>query len=212
MSCAINVADILLKNECLQLSPSSPFSYASGLKGPIYCDNRQILSFPDGRNKVVKYFLEKLSESGWEYDQLAGLATAGIPHCAFIAHELNKPMIYIRGKAKGHGKQNQVEGKFSEGQSVVLVEDLINQGKSLEDAIQAAIEVGLRPVGVISIVTYEMKKSQEVLDKYKLPLISLTNFSTITDLALEQNLISAEELLMLNSWQSDPVAWSGTSA
>ncbi len=212
MSCAIDIADILLKNECLQLSPSSPFTYASGLKGPIYCDNRQILSLPEARLKVVKYFLEKLSESGWKYDQLAGLATAGIPHCAFIAHELNRPMIYIRGKAKGHGKQNQVEGKFTAGQSIVLVEDLINQGKSLEDAIEAAIAVGLKPVGVLSIVTYGMNKSEEILGKYKLPLISLTNFSTITHLALEQNLISAEELSMLNSWQSDPVAWSGTTA
>lgn len=212
MSCAIEIADILLKNECLQLSPLDPFTYASGLKGPIYCDNRQLLSLPEAREKVVKYFLEKLESCEWKYDQLAGLATAGIPHCAFIAHELKAPMIYIRGKAKGHGKQNQVEGKFSKGQSIVLVEDLINQGKSLKDAIEAAQAEGLKVVGVLSIVTYEMTKSKDILEEFNLPLISLTNFSTITNLALEQKLISTEEFTMLNSWQSNPAAWCTTKA
>ena len=212
MSCEVVVADILLKNECLQLSPSKPFSYASGLKGPIYCDNRQLLSIPGPRATIVKHLVEKVKKSGWKFDQLAGLATAGIPHCSFMAYDMNVPMIYIRGKAKGHGKQNQVEGKFKAGESVVLVEDLVNQGRSLEDAIEAALAVGLKPVGVISIVTYEMAKSKEILDKYKLPIICLTNFSTITKLGLEQNIISAEEHSMLNSWQSDPVAWSSSLA
>ncbi len=210
MTCDVKIANILLENGCVQLSPSKPFIYASGLKGPIYCDNRQLLSLPIARRIVVDFLVRELSNSGWGFDQLAGLATAGIPHCSFVAHETNAPMIYIRGKAKGHGKQNQVEGKFSAGESIVLVEDLINQGKSLEDAIEAALAVGLRPVGVISIVTYEMKKSKEILEKYNLPLISLTNFSAITKLGLEQNIISSEEHAMLNSWQSDPAAWSSS--
>jgi orotate phosphoribosyltransferase len=208
MQRAERVAKLLLENKCLQLSPSDPFSYASGLKGPIYCDNRQLLSFVGPREEVVKLFVEAIKESGWDYELLAGLATAGIPHCAFIAHEIKAPMIYIRGKAKEHGKQNQIEGKFKEGQRVVLVEDLINQGKSLEDALNAAVDAGLRPVGVLSIVTYEMKKAQEVLNKFKIPLISLTNFSTISSLALEQKDISADEFDMLNSWQKDPKSWS----
>lgn len=208
MQRAEKVAKLLLDNKCLQLSPSNPFSYASGLKGPIYCDNRQLLGFVDAREEVMKLFVEAIKNSSWEYDLLAGLATAGIPHCSFIANELREPMIYIRGKAKGHGKQNQIEGKFTSGQSVVLVEDLINQGKSLEDALNACIEAGLRPVGVLSIVTYEMKKATEVINKFKIPLISLTNFSTITSLALEQKDISADEFDMLISWQSDPSNWA----
>jgi orotate phosphoribosyltransferase len=204
----IEVASILLKNKCLQLSPSDPFTYASGLKGPIYCDNRQLLSLVEARDKVIEHFCAAIKESGWTYDHLAGLATAGIPHCAIMAERLNSSMIYIRGKAKEHGKQNQVEGKFKPGQKIVLIEDLINQGKSLEDAIVAATEAGLEPVGVMSIVTYEMEKAQDVLNKYKLPLISLTNFSSITSLALEQNDISADELNMLISWLSDPKSWA----
>lgn len=208
MSCAIEVAKILLENGCLQLSPSDPFTYASGIKGPIYCDNRQLLSFPSARSRIIELFVEKLKASGWKFDHLAGLATAGIPHCALIAGEMDESMIYIRGKAKGHGKQNQIEGKYEAGQSIVLVEDLINQGKSLKDAIEASKASGLKPVGILSIVTYEMQKSKNILEEYQLPLVSLTNFSTITQLALEQNLISAEESSMLNSWQSDPVGWS----
>ncbi|WP_164848362.1 orotate phosphoribosyltransferase [Halobacteriovorax sp. HLS] len=201
------VAKILLDNNCLQLSPSEPFTYASGLKGPIYCDNRKLLSFVEARSRIVQHFVETINESGIKFDQLAGLATAGIPHCAFIANELSVPMIYIRGKAKGHGKQNQIEGSFKKGQSILLVEDLINQGKSLEDAIIAALAEGLVPVGVVSIVTYEMQKSKEILSKYKIPLISLTNFSDIVSLALEQNVISTDELNMLTSWQLDPANW-----
>ena len=208
MQRAEKVAKLLLENKCLQLSPSKPFSYASGLKGPIYCDNRQLLGFVDAREEVAQLFAEALKNSGWDYDLLAGLATAGIPHCAFLAHELKSPMIYIRGKAKEHGKQNQIEGKFSSGQSVVLVEDLINQGKSLEDALNATIEAGLKPVGVLSIVTYEMERAQEVLNKFKIPLISLTSFSAITSLALEQKNITTDEFDMLISWQSDPKNWS----
>ncbi|ATH07276.1 hypothetical protein BIY24_04795 [Halobacteriovorax marinus] len=210
MNCELEVADILLKSGCLQLRPSDPFHYASGLRGPIYCDNRQLLSLPAHRKKIVKYFIEKLNESGWGFDQLAGLATAGIPHCSFIAHEIDSPMIYIRSKAKGHGKQNQVEGKYSSGQSIVLIEDLINQGKSLQDALEGAIASGLKPVGVLSIVSYEMEQAKKVIEKFNIESISLTNFSTITSLALEQKLISAEEHVMLNSWQSDPVAWSSS--
>lgn len=208
MSVEREIAKVLLDNLCLQLSPSEPFTYASGLRGPIYCDNRQLLSLPVARNIVVKEFIRELKASNWQFDQLAGLATAGIPHCSFIAQEENLPMIYIRSKAKGHGKQNQVEGKFSKGQRVVLVEDLVNQGKSLGEAVEAALEAGLEPVGCISIVTYEMERSREILNKFKIPLISLTNFTSIVDLALEQNNISAEERDMLISWQADPVSWS----
>ncbi|OUR96756.1 orotate phosphoribosyltransferase [Halobacteriovorax marinus] len=208
MSIDREVAKVLLDSLCLQLSPSEPFTYASGLRGPIYCDNRQLLSLPVARKVIIDGFVEALKESGWQFDQLAGLATAGIPHCAFVAHELDLPMIYIRSKAKGHGKQNQVEGKYEPGQKVILIEDLVNQGKSLGEAIEATLAAGLVPVGCLTIVTYEMARAQEVLNKFKIPLISLTNFSTIVDLALEQKNISAEEKDMLISWQADPVSWS----
>ena len=178
------------------------------LKGHIFNTNSDTETILHAYEEYGELFVEKLKASGWKFDHLAGLATAGIPHCAFLAHNIKSSMIYIRGKAKEHGKQNQIEGKFSPGDKVVLVEDLINQGKSLEEAIVAAIDASLIPVGVLSIVTYEMAKAKEVLEKYKLPLISLTNFSSITQLALEQNDISADEQNMLISWQSDPKSWS----
>lgn len=207
MSVATEIAKILLNIECVQVSPSDPFTYASGLKGPIYCDNRKILSHVGERNKVVQSFIDLIKEKNFQFDQLAGLATAGIPHAAFIAGELGLPMIYIRDKAKGHGKGNQVEGHYQKGQKILLIEDLVNQGSSLEKAVDGATNAGLEVIGCLSIVDYEMPKSREILKKLKLDLFSLTNFSTLADTACALGKIGKDEIEMLKAWHRDPAKW-----
>lgn len=201
------VAEILLSVGCLQLEPTNPFTYASGLKGPIYCDNRKILSHVKERNQIVNFFIDELQESNFEYDHLAGLATAGIPLASFMAHEMEKSLIYVRSKPKGHGKGNQVEGDYKEGQNIILIEDLVNQASSLLEAVEGAKSAGLNPVACFSIVDYQMEIAQERLDKIRLPLISLTDFSTISLKAKDLGQISGEEYERLLAWQKDPKNW-----
>jgi len=205
---AKEVAKILFSLNCIQLKPSDPFTYASGLKGPIYCDNRQILSYVAERDVVIDYFVKLIESLDIEFDSLAGLATAGIPHAAWIADRLKKPMIYIRGKAKGHGKQNQVEGAIKEGQRILLVEDLVNQGKSLGDAYEGAVAAGLKPVGCVSIVDYDMANAKARLEELNLNLYSLTHFSDLVSYAKDSGIITDKETTLLNTWQNDPASWS----
>lgn len=207
MNIANEVAKILLEIGCVQVKPKDPFTYASGLKGPIYCDNRKVLSHVNERNIIIDAFIKLIQEKNFEFDQLAGLATAGIPHAAFIANKLDLPMIYIRDKAKGHGKGNQVEGDFVPGQKVLLIEDLVNQGSSLEKAVQGAVDAGLNVVGCLSIVDYEMSKARDILKKLNLDLFSLTKFSDLADTACVLGKIGKEEVELLRAWQKDPAGW-----
>jgi orotate phosphoribosyltransferase len=202
------IASLLLDIGCLELSPSNPFSYASGLKGPIYCDNRKLISHPNERSLVVSAFIKKLSDSDWDYDKLAGLATAGIPYASFVAERNNEAMVYVRSKPKAHGKRQQVEGDFTEGESVVLFEDLINQGASLNDALLGVKDSGLIVSGCMAIVHYETPKAEEVFKSWELNFLYLTDFSSICSVALEKGLINEEESLLLKAWKDDPKAWS----
>ncbi|MCO4795274.1 MAG: orotate phosphoribosyltransferase [Bacteriovoracaceae bacterium] len=202
-----SIANLLVKIECLKLSPSDPFTYASGLKGPLYCDNRKALGYVTEREQIVSYFVEKINEWGGDYDAICGLATAGIPHAAFIADKLKKPMIYVRSKAKGHGKQNQVEGHFESGQKVILIEDLVNQGKSLADALYGLKQAELSPLACFCIVDYQMAAAKTVLKENQLDLIALTNFDSIVKSSLEQGFINEEESRLLVKWQRDPAGW-----
>lgn len=201
------VAEILLSVGCLQIEPTNPFTYASGLKGPIYCDNRKILSHVIERNKIIDIFIESIKSSGFKYDHLAGLATAGIPHAAFLAQRMDESLIYIRSKPKGHGKGNQVEGDYKKGQDIILVEDLVNQASSLLEAVEGAKTAGLNPIACFSIVDYQMEAAKERLEKINLPLVSLTDFSTISLKALELGLITDDEYKRLLDWQKDPKSW-----
>lgn len=205
---AQEIAEILLDIGCLELSPSEPFSYASGLKGPIYCDNRKILSHPAERKKIIETFVIKIKEQGWSFDALAGLATAGIPHAALIAGEMNLPMVYIRGKAKSHGKSQQIEGDYRSGQSLLLVEDLINQGASLDEALRGVKNAELKSIGCLSIVSYSTPAALKVISNWNLDSISLTNLDAIGITALKKKMISQEEFDLLKSWQQDPAKWS----
>jgi len=205
---AIDIAKMLFSIGAVEVKPTEPFTYASGLKGPIYCDNRKVLSHPAARNLVKDCFVQALKEEGWESDQLAGLATAGIAHAALMADSLEMPMVYVRSKAKGHGKGNQIEGDYKDGQKVVLVEDLINQGSSLDAALIGVENAGLHVTGCLSIVTYQMNKAQEIYDKWSLPVRALTTFDDLCAVALREELVDSKGLELLKLWRSDPKSWT----
>lgn len=200
-------AKLLLSLRCVQISPDKPYTYASGLLGPIYTDNRQILSFVPERLEVAEALAELIKKSGLSYDSIAGLATAGIPHGMLVAHILKVPFIYVRSSAKGHGKANQIEGKFKAGDKVFLIEDLVNQGSSLNKAIDAIREAKLIPVACAAIVDYQMPAAIEVIEKQRVPLFSLTNFTSITHAASADGALSKESQLLLSKWHKDPINW-----
>lgn len=202
------IAEYLLTLKAVKFSPEKPFQYASGLKGPIYCDNRMLLSHVDKRDQVIAAFLDLIKTKNLNFDIVGGIATAGIPHAAFIADRMKKPMVYVRPKPKGHGKMNQVEGDYKAGQQVLLFEDLVNQGSSLEEAITGTKNANLIVTDCICIVDYEMKESKRRLLDLNLKLHSLTNFSVLVDTALELKLINETGKSELLNWHSDPVAWS----
>ena len=202
------VAKLLLDIGCLELSPSRPFTYASGLKGPIYCDNRKLLSNVNERNKIIDAFVGQLDVLGWKYDQIAGLATAGIPYASIIAEKKNEPMVYVRSKPKAHGKRQQVEGSFEQGQRLVLFEDLVNQGASLNEALLGVQDSGLEAAGCMAIVHYQTPKANEVIEKWSLNFSYLTDIHAICDTALELNLITNNERELLRDWNQDPKGWS----
>jgi orotate phosphoribosyltransferase len=205
---AMETAKILLEIGAVEVRPSDPFNYASGLRGPIYCDNRKLLSYPKQRKQIAEFFVEKINSLGLEFDQLAGLATAGIPHAAFIAHLMEKPMVYIRSKPKAHGRRNQVEGDAQPGQSLLLIEDLINQGASLNEALLGVKEADLKPVSCLAIVSYQTSNAKSVSEQWNLPLHSLTDFDALCDQALEMGKINENEKALLHSWREDPKSWS----
>lgn len=201
------VANALLKHGCVSFAPHNPFTYASGLKGPIYCDNRQLLSFPAARDLVVEGFVALIREQKLEIDLVAGLATAGIAHAALIADRLKLPMVYIRSKAKEHGKQNLIEGAYTKGMKTLLVEDLVNQASSMESAVHACREEGLELIGAVSIVDYQMQVAKQRFADWKIPLYSLANFEQLANAALEQKLIDQNGRDLLDKWHGDPKNW-----
>ena len=203
----LEIAKLLISLNCVQLSPGNPFTYASGLKGPIYCDNRKILSHVKERGIVAEQLVSLINESKVVFDQVAGLATAGIPHAAIVSERLHVPMIYVRSAPKGHGKQNQIEGDFVSGEKIILIEDLVNQGKSLGVAIDGAIGAGLVPQACFCIVDYQMKSSRELLSKYSLPLFSLTDFTTLVNVACDLQKITGNDKDILYKWHDNPSIW-----
>lgn len=207
-SASMDIARGLLSIGAVKLSPHEPFVYASGLKGPIYCDNRLILSHVKLRNLVIESFLEIIKQNQLSFDLIGGIATAGIPHAAFVAERLQRPMVYVRPKPKGHGKKNQVEGDFKAGEKVLLFEDLVNQGSSLVDAMNGITEAKLSCADCFSVVTYQMPEANEKLRSLNIKLWSLTDFDHILKAALELKQIDEEGLHLLKNWHSDPKKWS----
>ncbi|UYZ23551.1 orotate phosphoribosyltransferase [Mesobacillus jeotgali] len=201
------IAEALLEIEAVSLQPENPFTWSSGLKSPIYCDNRLTLSFPPIRRRVAEGLKSLIVEHFPEAEMIAGTATAGIPHAAWVSELLDLPMTYVRSKAKGHGKGNQIEGKVTQGQKVVVVEDLISTGGSVIEAVEALREAGCVVLGVVSIFTYELEKGKQQLDSANISAHSLTDFTTLANLAEEKGLITKESLDSLAEWRKNPSEW-----
>ena len=201
------VAQNLLAIKAVFLSPNEPFTWASGIKSPIYCDNRLTMSFPKVRRLIAKGLAEKIKKQFPEVEVIAGTATAGIPHAAWVAEILDLPMVYIRSKAKDHGKGNQIEGQITPGQKMVVIEDLISTGGSVLEACQAAKREGADVLGVAAIFTYELPKGATNFNTAQLPLVTLTNYTTIIQTALEEGYISEADLALLTAWKHDPENW-----
>lgn len=204
---AEQIAKDLLSIEAVSLSPDEPFTWASGLKSPIYCDNRVTMSYPEVRRAIAQGLAAKIKEEFPNVEVIAGTATAGIPHAAWVAEILDLPMVYIRSKAKDHGRGNQIEGRITEGQKMVVIEDLISTGGSVLEAAAAAKREGADVLGVAAIFTYELAKGKKNFEEANTPLVTLTNYSTLIEGALQENYINQEQLELLKKWRKDPENW-----
>ncbi|MFZ7299127.1 orotate phosphoribosyltransferase [Enterococcus gallinarum] len=203
------IAKDLLTIEAVFLRPNEPFTWANGIKSPIYCDNRMTMSYPAVRKAIASGLAAQIKEHFPEVEVIAGTATAGIPHAAWVADILDLPMVYIRSKAKDHGKGNQIEGRITEGQKMVVIEDLISTGGSVLEACEAAAREGANVLGVAAIFTYELPQGLTNFEKAQLPLVTLTNYSTMIDTALEMDYIGKEDIALLQQWKQSPQTWTG---
>ena len=201
------VAEKLLQINAIKLSPDKPFTWASGWKSPIYCDNRKILSFPFIRDFIKSEMCNVIFESFPQATMLAGVATAGIPWGAMTADQLKLPYIYVRPKPKEHGLGNQIEGYYETGMNVVVVEDLISTGKSSLDVVNVLKGSGLQVEGLVSIFSYGFKAADEAFKEAGIPYFSLTDYNTLIGLALERGIVSADAEKTLLNWREDPAAW-----
>lgn len=203
------IAKDLLTIEAVFLRPNEPFTWASGIKSPIYCDNRMTMSYPAVRKAIASGLAAQIKEHFPDVEVIAGTATAGIPHAAWVADILDLPMVYIRSKAKDHGKGNQIEGRITEGQKMVVIEDLISTGGSVLEACEAAAREEANVLGVAAIFTYELPQGLTNFEKAQLPLVTLTNYSTMIDTALEMDYIGKEDIALLQQWKQSPQTWTG---
>lgn len=200
------IAEALLQIEAVTLSPTEPYTWSSGLKSPIYCDNRLTLSFPKVRQVIVDGLVKSVNPT--EVDVIAGTATAGIPHGALLADRLGLPFIYVRSSAKGHGKGNQIEGRFEAGARVLVIEDLLSTGMSSIDAALAIREAGGEVTGIQAIFSYGLPVLEKNLANANLSATSLTTFSELIEVAENTGVLNRSELDSLRDWQEDPRAWS----
>ena len=200
------IAKALLSIKAVFLSPEKPFTWASGIKSPIYCDNRLILTAPEVRNLVEQTIAETVKEKFPEAEVLMGTSTAGIAHAAIAAHLLGMPMGYVRGSAKDHGRNNRIEGRLEKGDKVVVIEDLISTGGSCIDVVEALREAGADVLGVVSIFTYGMKKGLDRLAAANVTNYSLSNFDTLVEVAAEENYIRPEDRDRLKLFMVNPSA------
>ena len=189
------------------LQPNNPFKWAAGWNSPIYCDNRKTLSYPEIRN-YIRQGLSAIVKNHYKgANVIAGVATAGIPHGALVAEELGLPFIYVRAKAKEHGKENQIEGYFEQGQSVVLVEDLISSGKSSLDAAAVLKEAGMHVKGMVSIFTYGFDAATKNFKTADCEYVSLSDYNTLLPQAIESQYIEESDLAILKQWRENPSIW-----
>ncbi len=198
------IATDLLKIKAVFFSPNNPFTWASGIISPVYCDNRLILTSPEVRNDVENAIAYTVKENFPTCEVLMGTSTAGIAHAAIAGHILGMPMGYVRSGAKDHGRKNQIEGKLEKGQKVVVVEDLISTGGSVIEVVNSLREVGAEVLGIVSIFTYGMKASETALENANVKNISLTNFDVIANVASEQGYIEKADIAKLLKFRDNP--------
>jgi len=201
------IAQHLLNIQAVALRPNEPFTWTSGMKSPIYCDNRLTMSYPEIRDAIAEGFASLVKQYAPDAEVIAGTATAGIPHAAWVADKLGLPMAYIRDKAKGHGKQNQIEGIIRPGQKVVVIEDLISTGGSSLKAALAVKEAGAEPLAVLAIFSYQLEKATSAFEEAGIPLRTLSNYTALTQTALDHGVIQAEDMDVLQAWRHDPMTW-----
>ncbi|WP_066221082.1 orotate phosphoribosyltransferase [Formosa haliotis] len=205
---ARKTAEVLLQVNAIKLSPSAPFTWASGWKSPIYCDNRIILSFPPIRNYIRETMAKHIEKQYGKPDVIAGVATGAIGIGMLVAEYLGVPFIYVRPEAKSHGRQNQIEGFAQKGQNVVVVEDLISTGKSSLNAVKALREAQLNVKGMIAIFSYGFSVATENFKKENVSLQTLSNYESLIEQAVETNYISQSEVKTLTDWNANPSEWN----
>ncbi len=201
------LAKSLLHINAVILRPNNPFTWASGWHSPIYCDNRLTLRYPEIRKQISKAFVKIINEKFESADVITGTATAGVPHAAWVAQNLNKPLAYVRATAKSYGLGNQIEGGVDKGQSTVVIEDLISTGGSVISVINALQFIGADVNAVLSIFTYGFDKAIQKFEEKHIPVYTLTDYTTLIDVALELGRIQDEDLKLLNAWRKTPETW-----
>ncbi len=206
-SASEKIAESLLDIQAVKLSPENPFTWASGWKSPIYCDNRQTLSYPKVRDLIRNEFVNNIRENFETPDVIAGVATGGIALGALVAQELNLPFVYVRSSSKGHGLQNQVEGNLKKGQKVVVIEDLVSTGKSSLNAVAALREAEAEVIGMCAIFTYGFQVATDNFREANCPLITLSDYQKLVKLAVDKNYISADVAESLQKWRTNPSKW-----
>lgn len=205
------IIKILLEIGAVSLNPKNPFKYDSGILSPVYIDNRILISYPKERRLIRDLFIDALKASGEQFDLIAATATAGIPHAAWIADKLNLPMVFVRGKAKDHGKRNRVEGVVKAGQNTAVIEDLISTGESAIDTANAVRELGGKVNYIFAIITYGMAKAKENFENNNIKLVSLTTFEEVVTMAEKLGQITEKEKGIINEWTKDPPSWGKTN-
>lgn len=203
------IAEKLLQIKAIKLSIHQPFTWASGWKSPIYCDNRKALSFPFIREFIKSELCNVIFQSFEKADMIAGVATAGIPWGAMAADQLKLPFIYVRPKPKEHGLGNQIEGFYESGKRVVVVEDLISTGKSSLQVVDVIKNAGMEVVGMVSVFTYGFEESKKAFEEYGVALKSLTDYDSLISLAIDKKLITEDDQKALLNWRQDPANWNG---
>ena len=204
---AQKIAESLLQIKAIKLQPQKPFTWASGLKSPIYCDNRVALSHPAIRTYIRQKLAEVVQDSFGSVEMISGVATAGIPQGVLVAQDLGLPFSYVRSESKEHGRQNRIEGEVIGGQRVVVIEDLISTGKSSLKAVEALREAGCNVVGLVSIFTYGFEEATKNFEDNKCECISLCDYNTLLEVASKYNYIHQDDMELLRSWREDPTGW-----
>lgn len=208
MTYSQRVAQALLDIHAVTLSPDKPFTWASGLQAPIYTDNRLTISYPVVRQAIFNGMVEQIKLHFSDVEVIAGTATAGIPHAAWVAQTMELPLIYVRTKSKDHGQGKQIEGTLKEGQRVVVIDDLISTGGSVLNAVRAVNNAGGKVVGVIAAFTYGLSAATQNFMANGLKYYAVTDYMTLINVAKEANEISDEHLKSLQEWRNDPLRWS----